>query len=908
MEPTIYRNVCDNLSPAGLFMDKVSPSLSITPNTVRPLRAVKFLGYQFCAALALTAIAPVELLVKTAYAIALLARDLFIILPLFLVASCCRGGHTFKNTLQATPIRIGSTFAASFKAIFNISSNALSALCCRPLSSFQGTTFSLPIVPDSSHAEDREEVLSVSTEETEYRENLIGPTSAANPVLSLTSILHSFSLYDRTADFDRGLQCQVILHAVIQHFGTDNKAQLLDHLGRAQNSPPYCNSTSLNSKLRHLISFLQRPLFNQLEICSYEEILRVLRLHSWETEGNKDRACRSIVGFLWKSSSDIFPNNEILNLSGLSLSSLPATLSDIPIRTLNIGENNITALPPMRSLRTLRGCSHVRELSRANFPLLEEVQITGTNALRTLSEDFPLLNCLNFSVFTGWANHPLYKAQLAIRNLLLTPVFLVQDGFVTIEGRQVWIIERLYQILEENHITASPHNLNFFFNILRRPSALPALPIPIYISTLLNEYPNARRLEDLAAHFDLDNRGLERNELRRQITERLRPQRNVNQPQPFVAPRALIFPANQVNLGPRDTLANKIREYTGSLEDISASDGEAFELVHNINTAGGIDLTPFTNHQIDLIANWIYQGWSRLEAQSMFQGNNGAVLLAKKVLPILAFAAKRPEGDSFREHLTNALEEGTTSCTDRSLFYLNLLSISLKIYQAQNADDLLTALKSSYTASLTEEIWRDIIGHRASDYEELEVLLWIQKEYVEGACQRMTFEGLTRLSNEEKTRIREFMEARLHNPDNLVEYCSTQPSWHQYVEREYDAERLLFGDIPAIENAMYYLASPDGIDELKDLWPDNTEESVDREQICQLLDLPLPEQQEDGSFSFGEAWDINSGRLEELNRNLQALREEELKRFCAAKTRELVERAAEGIQSGASSSGVGNRV
>ena len=103
-----------------------------------------------------------------------------------------------------------------------------------------------------------------------------------------------------------------------------------------QNKRTSLSNNPLTSKTLKL-EFLRLLPLEEMRLLSKKDILKILNLDTWETEGDKNRAMKIIIECFLKSS-------KILNLRGLHLSSLPPNiLEHLSLYELDLSHNNLTS-------------------------------------------------------------------------------------------------------------------------------------------------------------------------------------------------------------------------------------------------------------------------------------------------------------------------------------------------------------------------------------------------------------------------------------------------------------------------------------------------------------------------------------------------------------------------------------
>ncbi len=236
-------------------------------------------------------------------------------------------------------------------------------------------------------------------------------------------------------------------------------------------------------------------------------------------------------------------------------------------------------------------------------------------------------------------------------------------------------------------------------------------------------------------------------------------------------------------------------------------------LLQNLKQLAGTDLPPYLQ-SVDLTAfdeafteaflNW----YDLLTHQKDFEGEVGKKNLALTLLGTLSLSASDPD---YLDVVKAALSEALDTCTDRSLYYLNFLTVARKLKESTSEVQKIGVLKGAFAFSQLEKAAKAIIesrlntkafslGRPLTDYEieeikheEIELYLALQIKLKDHfgfpiETSSMRFDGLDRLSAEEIGFAKTFIISQLENEEAFLDFSGSEESWKESMKKIHSAE------------------------------------------------------------------------------------------------------------------------
>lgn len=204
--------------------------------------------------------------------------------------------------------------------------------------------------------------------------------------------------------------------------------------------------------------------------------------------------------------------------------------------------------------------------------------------------------------------------------------------------------------------------------------------------------------------------------------------------------------------------------------------------------------------------NW----YDLLKHQPDFQTLIGQKNLALLLLKTVSLSSK--DRDYF-DLVKAALSEALDTCTDRSLYYLNFITVARKLKETASVANKISILKGGFAFSFLEKIAKEIIELRliAKSFslgrdlleqeiqeikkEEIELYLALQIKLKDHFCfptetTSMRFSGLDRLSEQEILFAKTLLYSKLENREDFLDFCATEESWKECIKKIHSDEFL----------------------------------------------------------------------------------------------------------------------
>ncbi len=217
-----------------------------------------------------------------------------------------------------------------------------------------------------------------------------------------------------------------------------------------------------------------------------------------------------------------------------------------------------------------------------------------------------------------------------------------------------------------------------------------------------------------------------------------------------------------------------------------------------------VDLTAFDEAFTEAFLNW----YNLLTHQKDFEGEVGEKNLALTLLATLSLSASDPD---YLDVVKAALSEALDTCTDRSLYYLNFLTVARKLKESTSEVQKIGVLKGAFAFSQLEKSAKAIIESRLDakafslgrpltdeeieeiKHEEIELYLALQIKLKDHfglpiETTSMRFDGLDRLCSEELALAKTFIHSQLENSETFLDFCASDESWKESMKKIHSAE------------------------------------------------------------------------------------------------------------------------
>jgi hypothetical protein len=405
---------------------------------------------------------------------------------------------------------------------------------------------------------------------------------------------------------------------------------------------------------------------------SIEEIEKELELDSWDAGQSSVVAKKRIVDSYLKKAS-------LLNLSDLNLETLPGCLSRLSHLTeLNIQKNKLLSIPDMPEIKILR-CSQNRLTHIQTFQNLQILDCSQNEL--TLIEDQPKLETLSAQK----------NALMEIPNFKNLKILDASSNFLT----SLPILKKLKILsVHNNKLTSLPllenlKKLNCSFNEILSLPHFPMLEIADVSYNKLKTIPHFQNLTYLKCfHNELSEKPL--------LPQKI----------------SLFFLPQKV------TTFSKFRNKIDLL--LQNHKNKSFRDI-NYDFFKSIEESPF-------IPNF-FLFLEKLEEQTFFRGKSGKKLLTEAILEIINAIANHPE---YYDIASTEIEESVSTCSDKTLFTLNQLTVSSKLLSVSEQNEKIKILKGAYVLEILRNIALKILNHREEKemLEKERALTKIEKDHV----------------------------------------------------------------------------------------------------------------------------------------------------------------------------------
>jgi hypothetical protein len=393
-------------------------------------------------------------------------------------------------------------------------------------------------------------------------------------------------------------------------------------------------------------------IFSNVGIKTYKDIELELELDKWDGGEFTNIAVKRIIDCFSKKSP-------ALNLSDLKLTSLPLCLSNFShLIELNIQKNQIHTLIDFNHLRILR-CSQNKLTFIPTYPSL--------TTLECCQNEISIIE-----------NQPKLKTLVASKNFL-------ED----------------LPLLEVAELIDISHNLFTRLNPLKRVKTLQVQNNKLKelpnLETLIRLNASNNELETLPNFISLEWADISHNKLTvipfcKKLSH-LKCFHNQLLEKPTLKPSATLFfsPQKQTNLVKFRT---KIEEL-GAFSKLKTARLIRFDFFESIA-------------ELNFIQD-IYSFIEKLEEQISFKGKAGKKILATAIFEILLAIQQDRE---FFDFVASEIEEGLSSCSDKSLYTLNQINIACKLKTEADLSKYGEIIKGAFLIEILEKTAKTILESR----------------------------------------------------------------------------------------------------------------------------------------------------------------------------------------------------